>query len=275
MEDLLPAFHAALTRIGLTDLAAREIQEQGLDSILSLLMLTEHDVKQMVKVLRDNGIIVPYIAQQHLQVMRYWTKHMTHLGLPVDANMFTLAVAEVFGLKMLAELTDNDVDIDVKAQEKLMIGSKWNVFKEGFETYLNSQKGHGTIPLSYVIRVLDGVNPLKMYETEHEQLTKTVTLYGPDFIIDNGNVYDILKGLILAGPAWPWMQEHDKRRDGHKAWKSLIAHYEGDSVINRNKEAAFASITCSEYLGDRHAFTFETYVTLHQQAHLDLERYAL
>jgi len=71
MEDLLPAFHAALTRIGLTDLAAREIQEQGLDSILSLLMLTENDVKQMVKVLRDNGIIVPYMAQQHLQVMRY------------------------------------------------------------------------------------------------------------------------------------------------------------------------------------------------------------
>ena len=112
-----------------------------------------------------------------------------------------------------------------------------------------------------------------MYETEHEQLTKTVPLYGPDFIIDNGNVYDILKGLILAGPAWPWMQEHDKKRDGCKAWKSLITHYEGDSVINRNKEADYVSITCSEYLRDRGAFTFETYVTLHQQAHLDLERY--
>ena len=119
-----------------------------------------------------------------------------------------------------------------------MIGSKWNVFKEGFETYLNSQKGHGTIPLSYVIRVLDGVN-----------------------------------SLDLAGPAWPWTQEHDKKKDGCKACKSLIAHYEGDSVINRNKKAAYASITCSEYLGDRCAFTFETYVTLHQQAHLDLERY--
>jgi len=75
-----------------------------------------------------------------------------------------------------------------------------------------------------------------MYETEHEQLTKTVPLYGPDFIIDNGNVYDILKGVILAGPAWPWMQEHNKKRDGHKAWKSLITHYEGDTVINRNRK---------------------------------------
>ena len=53
----------------------------------------------------------------------------------------------------------------------------------------------------------------------------------------------------------------------------MITHYEGDSVINRNKEAAYASITHSEYLGDRCAFTFKTYVTLHHQAHLDLERY--
>jgi len=83
-------------------------------------------------------------------------------------------------------------------------------------------------------------------------------------------MYDMLKGLILAGPAWPWMQEHDKKRDGCKAWKSMMAHYEGDSVINRNKEAAYASITHAEYLGDRCNIRF---VTLHQQAHLDLERH--
>ena len=50
MSDLAQAFHEALMQIGLTNLAAREIQDQGLDGILSLLMLTENDVKQMVKV---------------------------------------------------------------------------------------------------------------------------------------------------------------------------------------------------------------------------------
>ena len=114
-----------------------------------------------------------------------------------------------------------------------------------------------------MIQVLDVVDPLEMYETEHERVTKTVPLSGPDFIIDNGNVYNILKGKILAGSAWPWMQEHDKKQDGHKAWKSMVAHYEGDSVINRNKEAAYTSITHAEYLGSRHNFTFEMFVTLH------------
>ena len=127
----------------------------------------------------------------------------------LDADMFTLAVADVFGQKMLAEHADKDADLDVKPPDKFIVGSKWSVFKEGFETYLNSQKGCGNILLSYVIRVLDVVNPLEMYETQHEKVIKTVPLIGPDFVMDNGNVYDLLKGLILAGPAWPWMQEHD------------------------------------------------------------------
>ena len=44
-------------------------------------------------------------------------------------------------------------------------------------------------------------------------------------------------------------------------------------MINRNKEAAYTSIAHAEYLGNRCNFTFEMFVTLHQQAHLDLERY--
>ena len=93
-----------------------------------------------------------------------------HLGLPVDADMFTLEVVEVFGQKMLAEYEDKDADIDVKTPDKFIISSKWSVFKEGFETYLNSQKGHGTIPLSYVIQVLDVVDPLETYETEYKRV---------------------------------------------------------------------------------------------------------
>ena len=69
------------------------------------------------------------------------------------------------------------------------------------------------------------------------------------------------------------MQEHDKKRDGHKAWKSLAADSEGDSVINRNKEAAYTSITHADYLGNKLNFTFEMCVTLHEQAHLELEKY--
>ena len=72
-------------------------------------------------------------------------------GLPVDAVMFTLEVAALFGQKMLAEQEDKDADIDVKTHDKFIICPKWSVFKKGFETYLDSQKRCSTIPLSYVI----------------------------------------------------------------------------------------------------------------------------
>ena len=55
--------------------------------------------------------------------MHYWTKQKMHLGLPVDADMFTLEVVEVFGQKMLAEYEDKDADIDVKTPDKFIISS--------------------------------------------------------------------------------------------------------------------------------------------------------
>ena len=51
----------------------------------------------------------------------------------------------------------------------------------------------------------------------------------------------------------------------------MRAHYEGDSFQNHQKEAAYASIASSQYQGEHHNFSFETYITLHQKAHMELE----
>jgi hypothetical protein len=182
------------------------------------------------------------MSQQHLQVMRYWVAKRAQLGEVIDPDLFTLTVAEHYGQLMIAEAADKDVEVEVKPPDKFGAQTKWNVFKEGFETYLTSQKGRGNIPLSYVIRASDVFDPNEVLETDHQRVIMTVPLLGPDFIEDNGVVYDLLKGLMLAGPAWPWMQHHDRRHDGRGAWKALMAHYEGSSAINRNKEAAYASI---------------------------------
>jgi hypothetical protein len=133
------SFHQALIRIGFTNLAANEIVDQGLWDAVTLLLLTVSNIKLMCKVIQDGGVVIPFMAQQHLQVMCFWVHKQSRLGMPIDANMFALAVAEMFGQKMLAEEAEKDVETDVKAPEKFAFGSKWNVFKEGFETYLNSQ----------------------------------------------------------------------------------------------------------------------------------------
>jgi hypothetical protein len=66
------AFSQALLRIGFTQLATNEIIDQGLEDASALLMLTASDVKSMCKVIRDGGVVIPFMAQQRLQVMHYW-----------------------------------------------------------------------------------------------------------------------------------------------------------------------------------------------------------
>jgi hypothetical protein len=205
--------------------------------------------------------------------MRYWITKMNRLGQVLNPGLFTLSVAKHFGQLMIKEAVAKDMDKEVKPPEKFGPNSKWNIFKEGFETYLTSLKGHGEIPLSYVIRKSEVFDGMEMFDTQREHLVNTIPLQGPDFDEDNGVVYDLLKGLMLAGPAWPWMQQYDQSRKGHEAWKALMEHYEGSSVINRNKEAAYAALRHAKYHGECHNFSFESYVTMHQQARQDLKRY--
>jgi hypothetical protein len=53
----------------------------------------------------------------------------------------------------------------------------------------------------------------------------------------------------------------------------LLEHYEGDAQRDRVKDAAYAAIAQAHYLGDRKHFSFESYVTMHQDAYEDLEQY--
>jgi hypothetical protein len=45
--------------------------------------------------------------------------------------------------------------------------------------------------------------------------------------------------LPLIGPAWTWIQDYEKKRDGRGAWMALQAHFEGVSGQIRLKAAAY------------------------------------
>ena len=45
----------------------------------------------------------------------------------------------------------------------------------------------------------------------------------------------------------------------------------GDAERDRVKDAAYAAINQASYFGDKKQFSFETYVTIHQEAYEDLE----
>jgi hypothetical protein len=79
-------------------------------------------------------------------------------------------------------------------------------------------------------------------------------------------VFDLLQSLTLNGPAWAWINNYERVRDGRGAWKALITYYEGDSMKTRAKQECYDSIAKVVYKGNSRTFDFTT------QAHQDLLR---
>jgi len=80
-------------------------------------------------------------------------------------------------------------------------------------------------------------------------------------------VFDFLKSWTLNGPAWTWMRAFNTTRNGRASWQALINHFEGDAQRDRVKDHAYALISAAKYYDDCKKFTFETYVTIHQDAY--------
>ena len=78
---------------------------------------------------------------------------------------------------------------------------------------------------------------------------------------------------MISGPAWTWMRALNATRNGGLAWLALINHFKGDAQRDKVKDQAYAAIAAARYYGKKKRFTFETYVTIHQDAYADLEQY--
>jgi hypothetical protein len=69
------------------------------------------------------------------------------------------------------------------------------------------------------------------------------------------------------------MRAFNSTRNGRSAWSSLVTHFEGDAQRDCVKDKASVSIAAARYHGERKKFSFQTYVTIHQDAFADLEQY--
>jgi hypothetical protein len=156
---------------------------------------------------------------------------------------------------------------------KYKTGSKWKPFKEGTIAYINSVKGAHNIPLAYVIREQEIPDPNAVYQTEHQRLISITPLVGIEYEEDNGKVFDFLKSWTFNGLAWTWMRAFNTTRNDRASWQALVNHFEGDAQRDRVIDHAYAAIAAARYYRERKKFTFETYVTIHQDSYADLSQY--
>ncbi len=258
-------------RIGLSNIAAAEMTDNGITNMNRLRALTEDALDRLIKQMtRDNnggaGLVIPFTSQQYLHAVRFWANRMYILGTSYDAALINEALAETWNEQRKAEKEAAEApDGLVKKPETFKKDTKWRPWKESVITYLNSKVGQASIPLSYIVREFDVPIPGLLYSTVHEQLVDMAIHTGPEYNTNNGIVYDLLQSLTLNGPAWSWISSHQRSRNGRGAWKALIEYYEGDAMQVRTKQQCYDSIAKANYQGPRCGFDFSSYVAIHQQ----------
>jgi hypothetical protein len=269
--------HAALIRLGLSEVAAQEFINNGITNLNKLRVLTVEALDMLIKQIhRDNqgaGLFIPFFSQQYIRAIRFWANRMHILGAEYPIEHVNEIMADMWTEAMKAELEAAKAPSDiVKMPEPFKKDTKWRAWKESVVTYLHSKTGQATIPLAYIVRESDIPIPNIIYPTTHDQLVECAVLQGAEYNTNNGIVYDLLQSLTLNGPAWPWINSFQRARDGRGAWKSLITYYKGDSMKTRSKQECYDAIAKATYQGTKRNFDFSTYVAVHQQAHQDLIR---
>ncbi|KAI2507354.1 hypothetical protein MHU86_7074 [Fragilaria crotonensis] len=283
------AFRAALTRIGINAATRNAINENGFNTVQDLVSVQDEDLNKLPKHLEawkdprapaNNQVRIPFVSLTKLKAMRYWVLAQRCIGVEApnvadfDADVITETLARMQADKDYKKATE---DTDIRKPEKLSDLVNWTKFWELLTTYLGRVKGAALTPLSYLVREHDTVTREQLdaeYGSVQERLIATTALSGTHFELDNRTLYDEFKPLVVDGPGWSFIKKFDKAKDGRGAVLALKTQAEGTSAKLTRKQAAYASIASSAYLGPRKGFTFANYVTLHQTAHnelLDLE----
>ena len=279
------AFRNALTRMGINLPTRTAIIENGFITVHDLVSVQDKDLDKLPKHLEawrvpgappNAQVRIPFLSLTKLKALRYWVLAQRCIGVDnPNANDFTDEVITETLARMKA---DGDYklateDTDIRKPEKLADLAKWTKFWELLTTYLGRVKGAALTPLSYLVREHEEVTPAHhdaVYQSLQERLIATTALNGTHFELDNRTLYDEFKPLVVDGPGWSFIKKFDKSKDGRGAVLALKSQAEGTSAKLTRKQAAYASIASSAYLGPRKGFTFATYVTLHQSAHNEL-----
>jgi hypothetical protein len=279
------AFRNALTRIGINIATRTAIIENGFITIQDLVSVQDKDLDKLPKHLEawripdanpNAQVRIPFLSLTKLKAMRYWVLAQRCIGVDnPNVNDFAGEVIEETLARMKA---DGDYklateDTDIRKPEKLVDLAKWTKFWELLTTYLGRVKGAALTPLSYLVREHEEVTRVHHdaeYQSMPERLIATTSLHGTHFDLDNRTLYDEFKPLVVDGPGWSFIKKFDRSKDGRGAVLALKSQAEGTSAKLTRKQAAYASIASSTYLGPRKGFTFASYVTLHQSAHNEL-----
>jgi hypothetical protein len=201
------ALKDAFVRLGLTDVAAREFMENGVTDVHQLRSLSTEVLARLIKLIqrdRDGGagLIIPFMSQEYIQAMLFWTHRQHSLGLPYDAETFHRPDAVYWMEKKCVQEEAADAAKDlIRAPETFKKDTDWHVWSEALLTYVRSKQGKNNMaPLAYILREQTIPTPKMAFTNDVDEKIGRTMLAGPQYAADNATVYDLLKSLAGNGP---------------------------------------------------------------------------
>ena len=278
------------TVCGITQQQGREaLTDQGYTELVHLKRLADADIRYLVREVNRLPPVtvgqqqikptVPFSAIKTLRAARAWVIKRERLGTTIaDINDDDFTQEELS--RMLTRL-DYEDKFKVNQPEPpelptkfVGFGDKWRAFGEGFVGHLEVARGVMNIPLVYVVRETEVPTDEQRaadYHTTDAKLVALVTLSGDEYKQDSARVWDLLRPLVYGTSAWSYVKRYDRRKDGRKAFRTLLARGDGEVALDARRVKADEIIATAKYTGEGRRFTVSSLINLLQNAFSERE----
>ena len=276
------SMEALLRRLGLSARCiTRFMDEEGFETARDLALARETDVKSTIDNVNKlfgsangpNRIYFPPIKVARIKALCVYFRRCLMINQIPDIRLIGLARCQEF-VDCYNSWTEKQDDTDdvVKQKDLQFDPMKFKTFTDEFKTLLSSLRGSKGITLEYVIRDNNTQTgpPIEVASPDVNStdiLSNNATLSGVDFDRDNAKVFTCLRVILTSTTGWNVISKFSNRRDGRGAFLALQAHFQGRSYFELMKTQATTMMSKTYYHGDRAKFTWETFVSIHMEAH--------
>jgi hypothetical protein len=233
-----------------------------------------------------NGVAVPnpgvYVsgnAERNMEAAGYMAAHYDRTQRTLTVPDLTLANIRTYHQHKQAEkaFKEREEVLKLEKPEKII------EFIDDWPDYLALVNGQNGCPLSYVIREAVAVpneaidppfgDPASVYSSMRNELIARASHNSTFFRVDNARVYELLNEAVSSHPdVKTWIKPYASAKNGRGAWEAFILHYRGSSARQAIEEKAEKQLNTLIYRGEKHRYTFETHVSKHRNAHIEIEK---
>ena len=256
------AMKNCLMRLRFPENSAVAVIQNCISSTQDLAHLDRDDVRRLCKLVREDGKVVPFSAEKHMQTLRWYCQQSLNRNIEVDLAQYTLAMCrENARTKQQAEALRAAQDT-VPSPEKFENVEDFMAWLEGFNTWTYRKIGINNVPLCYITRDEVEPDPEAVYSNEREKQIAVIEHDGANYDHDNGLLYDELRISTLKGPGETYVSRYKKTRDGRRAYMALKGHFLGDAYIDRLIQTCYGTLERATYSGQQRTWSFEKYLAI-------------